>query len=84
MTSRTAIIDAIETLRQARCTSFWSIRERVATRLRVSQVRTSPLRSLDGVNLAARVSGLTPEEYAEWIELTAPVSLLAASRAATR
>ena len=39
---------------------------------------------LNGVNLAARVSGLTPEEYTEWIELTAPVSLLAASRAETR
>lgn len=76
MTSRTVIIDAIETLRKARCTCGNAFTgptgEDIAAAI------------LNGVNLAARVSGLTPEEYAEWIELTAPVSLLAASRAATR
>ncbi|NIF56267.1 hypothetical protein [Burkholderia sp. Ax-1724] len=73
MTSRAAIIDAIETLRKARCNFI--LEYPGACGCAHAHITGEDIASaiLDGVNLAARVSGLTPDEYAEWVELSGRV-----------
>lgn len=73
MTSRAAIIDAIETLRKARCNLIVEYPGACGTAHAHLTGEDIAAAILDGVNLAARVSGLTPDEYAEWIELNGRV-----------
>jgi hypothetical protein len=73
MTSRTAIIDAIEALRKTSCNFIVEYPGACGTAHSHLTGEDIAAAILDGVNLAARVSGLTAEEYAEWVELSGRV-----------
>lgn len=68
MTTRQEIERALDLAQQGGCTFI--VEFQGPTRCHAEKLSPADLAAciLDGVNLPARMSGLSPDEYAEWIE----------------
>ncbi|MDF3837129.1 hypothetical protein P3W85_29860 [Cupriavidus basilensis] len=81
MVTRAEIIRALEATRQAGC--WFSVGFRAPFGGQEAELTPEDIAAciLDGVNLPARKTGLTPDEYAEWIEQDGHVQCSAKTKA---